>query len=928
MKINLLHKCLLLIILSIFSETWGYKANASESDSVKVVTSKNYVLIINFHLESIQWNGNIEDIVTRYLNKDSSTDVYSEHIKALDIKTMEDLCAEQERVFNKYINRPKAVVFIGPAAWPFFADVMNERWNDVPIINSIVQDYNIPAEKYFSGVKNIEELTVKVDETELKQKYNVTGIRAHNKIKENIELLIKVIPGISNIAFISDERVGSFLMRYKLKQFVDESYPGISVEFLNAEDIPTTELIEKVSKYDYKTGVIFYTWAMRGNNSEDYYIWNNIYKMVGGAASVPVFVLWDTNVSEGYVAGGYFNLMSDMSGATIDILKQVLSGIHARDIPFVSVNKEKEYLNYVNLAGLKSPNVHFPKSAYYFSKPEDLFYKYRYEITVISMLVLLIIIYGAQRIYFLGRERKKQREELDIQLKLQKQIELRNFKLALALDVSAVNPWVWNLKTDIINFDDVKRMMTDPNSCNTSDAHSMSEFLSWMDKSDRKLMRKIFEDIRKGSESSLKEDCRMCYVNDNGQSNWYMMQAAVYEKDNSGQPLTVIGTMTLITESKELELELINAKDKAEESNRLKSAFLANLSHEIRTPLNAIVGFSGVLAMSEDEEEKRELVNIVQYNNKLLLRLIGDIIDISKIESGAIEFSYSKTDVNAMLVSVKEEFEKEKDSSVDIIIDSPLNECFIKTEKRRVKQVVENLMLNAVKFTKRGTITLGYDKPENDKIRFYVKDTGCGIPKEQQEMIFGRFVKLNQFEQGTGLGLSICQLIVEKLEGEIGVISEYQKGAEFWFDIPYEHLLREDIDDNYKNGKANIQSEIKILIAEDSRSNYIVLRSMIDCDCEFIHAWNGKEAVELCRKYNPDLILMDIKMPILDGYDAVKEIRKMSVTVPIIAISAYAFDDDKERIASCGFNAYEPKPVDKDRLMKLINDFIKKSNRS
>ena len=227
----------------------------------------------------------------------------------------------------------------------------------------------------------------------------------------------------------------------------------------------------------------------------------------------------------------------------------------------------------------------------------------------------------------------------------------------------------------------------------------------------------------------------------------------------------------------------IREREKAEEANRLKSAFLANMSHEIRTPLNAIIGFSTLLVNEDSLEERQEFIKIIENNNELLLQLINDILDLSKIEAGTLEFTYSDVDVNSLLTGIEQSSRiRNQHPEVQISFEERLPQCLIHTEQNRLTQVITNLLNNAMKFTTRGNIRFGY-RQEGNMLRFYVKDTGCGIPADKIDSVFGRFVKLNNFQQGTGLGLSICKTIVEKLGGEIGVESEEGVGTLFWFTI-------------------------------------------------------------------------------------------------------------------------------------------------
>ena len=243
-----------------------------------------------------------------------------------------------------------------------------------------------------------------------------------------------------------------------------------------------------------------------------------------------------------------------------------------------------------------------------------------------------------------------------------------------------------------------------------------------------------------------------------------------------------------ITHLKNVEAELKQAREKAENADRSKSAFLANMSHEIRTPLNAIVGFSELLASASSEEEKTQFLEIVQSNNGLLQQLIADILDLSKIEAGTLEFVFSNIDINQMMSDLEQQFRMrlaEQGSAVKVIRETPEARYVMHTDRNRIAQVVANFMTNAMKFTSEGSITLGY-KAYEEGLYFYVKDTGSGIPKEKLGQIFERFVKLEQEKKGTGLGLSICQTIVHKLGGEIGAISEQGEGSTFWFTLPGE----------------------------------------------------------------------------------------------------------------------------------------------
>lgn len=378
-----------------------------------------------------------------------------------------------------------------------------------------------------------------------------------------------------------------------------------------------------------------------------------------------------------------------------------------------------------------------------------------------------------------------------------------------------------------------------------------------------------------------------------------------------------------------MEHDLRMARDKAEESNKLKSAFLANMSHEIRTPLNAIVGFSNILASTDNLEDKKEFADIIENNNSLLLQLINDILDLSKIEAGTLEFTYDYVDINAVLRDLEQSAHlKNKNPDVQISFKDYLEPCVIYTDRNRLSQLMINLLNNAMKFTQAGLISFGYKLRDDNTLWFYVEDTGCGIPENKRKDIFGRFVKLNTFAQGTGLGLSICEMIVTQMKGTIGVDSMEGKGSKFWFTLPFQP--KKELFPSEEQKPVTLEkiarSEVTILIAEDNSSNYRLFESILKPEYKLIHAWNGKEAVELFYQHKPQLILMDIKMPVMDGYEATAEIRKVSASVPIIAVTAYAFAQDEQRIINSGFDAYTAKPINgkilKDKISTLLTHRI------
>ena len=389
-----------------------------------------------------------------------------------------------------------------------------------------------------------------------------------------------------------------------------------------------------------------------------------------------------------------------------------------------------------------------------------------------------------------------------------------------------------------------------------------------------------------------------------------------------------------VTEREEMIKELQIAKMHAEQSDKLKSAFLANMSHEIRTPLNAIVGFSGLMMYASDEE-KEDYMQIINNNNEMLLKLISDILDLSKLEAGSVELNYEEFDLtdyfNSMFVSMKQRATNPK---IQIVAVNPYQHCLVTLDRNRVAQIITNYVTNAIKYTPEGIIEMGYEYRE-EGIYFYVKDSGIGIPDEKKNKVFHRFEKLDEFAQGTGLGLSICKAIAEAMGGNVGFESEYGKGSLFWALLPCEVEIPSEItlqraervassdkkDIVAGTSSSNTPGRKTILVAEDIQSNYQLVSALLRKRFNLVHAANGQEAIEILHKRHIDLLLMDMKMPVMDGLTATAEIRKFNAELPIIALTAHVFENDRLTAMDAGCNEYLVKPIDRAKLMAVLKKY-------
>jgi PAS domain S-box-containing protein len=398
----------------------------------------------------------------------------------------------------------------------------------------------------------------------------------------------------------------------------------------------------------------------------------------------------------------------------------------------------------------------------------------------------------------------------------------------------------------------------------------------------------------------------------------------------------VVGFFSDVTKRKQAEAELIIAKEHAEESDRLKSAFLANMSHEIRTPMNGILGFAELLKEPNlTGEEQQKFIRFIEESGARMLNIIHNIVDISKIESEQMEVSLKETNVNEQIQFIYNFFKPEVErKGMQLLVKNalPSKESIIKTDPEHLYSILTNIVKNAIKYTQTGSIEFGYEK-KGKYLEFFVKDTGEGIRQEQKEIIFERFRQgddlISRFNEGAGLGLSISKAYVEMLGGKIWVESELGKGSIFYFTIPYN--AETEAKTVVKNivsvdGTMNRIKNLKILIVEDDETSENLIKTILKRFAkEFLLAGTGVEAVEACRN-NPDidLVLMDIKLPEMNGYEATRQIRQFNKDVAIIAQTAYGLSGDREKAIEAGCNDYISKPIDINLLKMLIKKHFNK----
>lgn len=453
----------------------------------------------------------------------------------------------------------------------------------------------------------------------------------------------------------------------------------------------------------------------------------------------------------------------------------------------------------------------------------------------------------------------------------------------------------------------------------------------------KRVARKMIEEDRDILETGHPIVNKIVYFEDDGVDGFWMEKNKIPIRDERGVITMIMGIFKDVSDLMLIENELKEAKERAEESDRLKTSFLANMSHEIRTPMNGIIGFANLLRdPGLSEEKKDQFLKHIDHSSGQLLNIIDDIIDISKIESGQMKISNKPVRINVILEEIYSSFfhsirgdgPGDKKVSFNLKKGNDSHDFTIVTDDYRLSQIFNNLIGNAIKFTKEGHITFGYTLKDHRHVEFFVSDSGIGIPNNKIKLIFDRFGQVNQERSfqpsGTGLGLPISKSLVNLMGGEMWVKSEVGKGCTFFFTLPL--VVEEPMEEDriHISNKSYNWNHKLILVAEDEELNWMFVKEMLRQTGATIHrARNGNEVVEQTRKLTPHAILMDIKMPEMSGIEAARKIREFNDTVPIIAQTAFVMAEEKEESLRAGCNHFVTKPLDRTTIMELIDGYFR-----
>ena len=730
---------------------------------------QEYIVLISSSTFREKWAYDLLETVEKAFNEENSVKVYSETLTTWHFNNQQEINQKVDYLKDKYSVPPQAVIFVGDPGWYVCKPLFDTIWKGVPtIICHSMPHTSADINKYYNGEYIPEDQIIATPE--MLERYNVTAINIPVCIKETIELMKEITPEMKKVVLLSDDRFICSLIRKKAEDIHQQYFSDLDMEFITYPQTNTETMLHKISESGRETGIIYCSWVnvASQNLSEKYYPDERMHSYISGIVKKPVFSLSDQFTrAHALFAGGHYIGSSDVESTVIGEIRSALKKDGTYGAKTVVAGTPNTYLNYQTLLDKGVALDHFPKNAVYCDVPPSFIQKNIIYVVIVLGTAIVLLLF-----YFMHKRIKKVRET-----EWQEHLHL----LENILDNLPIAAKVKDVDNDM-RYTFINKKAEEPfeypakEAIGRTDSDIMPEAATMIRKEDEEL-------VRTGIAQS---GTRRFFTNKNEERFTFQNNNIVSFSDGRKW---ILYTAWDITDQKILERKLRLAKEEAEESNRIKSAFLANMSHEIRTPLNAIVGFSSILAEDVSEEERIEYLSIISKNNDILLQLINDILDLSKIEAGTLEYVYANIDVNKMLSEIEQAARmRQPNANVAICAVMPMPDLLLYTDQRRITQVLNNFISNAMKFTNTGSITFGYEEPKDGYIRFFVTDTGTGIPPEKVADIFNRFVKLDSFKQGTGLGLAISQNIVKELKGEIGVLSELGKGSTFWFTLPYEKM--------------------------------------------------------------------------------------------------------------------------------------------
>lgn len=897
---------------------------AQNTDSIK----RKQLAVISAYNEAAPWPRTYISLITHAISKRTDFNIASvahlNNIITYDEKTFNRLCDDVFCKLNE--NKPDYLVLIGNFAFTL-RDRIKKEWGDIPMLLIAQNNKYGPLDYYLTKLNASDTLIPPVLKPleDLQKDYNFSMVQTPNKTKETVDMMIQMFPNMRKLVFMSDPLYLNRDLSHKLREYLKLKYPDVEYEWLVADD--DTSMQPYLNNLDYNVGLLLSTWYYVSPGADGFPHMRSGDSYLIESASRPVFGLRYSYLPYGII-GGYFASQEETEKNVLEALNDLISDKNMSSIPFREPSISMPIFDYSRMESLGIDESICPENTVFINKPKTAWETYSLYVYVGAAVCFILIVSLAVCIVL---EKRKQ--------KIGKAYDNLVSSMPIGY-VKAVLKMSSNGTVEKVSFDKRNKKLVElSRSHELKSIANIKDKVYWQEIADSML-------VTTGTKSSILRT---------PDGNTYIEFIVCPESRSSDSRIDVDVFVLDVSDKVKVEQTLREAANKAVESDNMKSIFLANISHEIRTPLNTIVGFSELLCKTDDVSKKKKYMNIIDANNKLLLKIIGDILDISKVQSDNLELNMGTVDVNKLITYVCSGVDMSDYPNVHLLADPEDSECLVTSDCYRLSQILYNLVVNALKYTPSGSITVGY-RVTGETLRFFVKDTGVGISAADMGSVFKRFINQNLFVQSIGLDLYISKIVIEKLGGALKVESEGRgKGTTMSFAIPYvldknsretvklaDNFVHEENEETHGGDSSKsefdaVHGEVedkedslpsykperkKLLVVEDNADNYELYVALLDGRYDLVRAWNGEEAVQLFAKESPDLVIMDICIPFKNGYEATSEIRMLSKTVPVVAVSACSQPDERDNILAKGFNAFLTKPIKTELFLRTIRNLL------
>lgn len=728
--------------------------------------------------------------------------------------------------------------------------------------------------------------------------------------RENFHLALRLFPETKNIIVITDSSPYGVVERSIAGSQLGRAKEQVKITYLSPNDFSSFhEFIYNIKSFPKRTAIILSSWSI--DSFGNYKINNEYFPFLSQLEEYPIFASQNLMVGSG-VIGGYTVSTWDIGYKVAEISNSLNNTTIIDTIKTSKLIFDYNVLNRWNLAVRE-----MPKGSVIINKPDGLLDNYSIEINFIIVIFSLLTFAMFLFVLYHFRYRKLAEENMH----LARDNIKKNEYLNLALESANSYTWTYNSADNRFEYDKNFYKIT---GIDNSLFTSLDDFLTLVHPDDKLLF------VSRHSQGNLQ--------NNGGFSLEYRLKSGseeVYEwwerrgithsnSPNQEESFTVYGMDFNVNNHKKRENELMEAIERAEQADKLKTAFLSNMSHEIRTPLNGIVGFAALMSdNSYDSEQKRQFAEIISENSSALMALVNDVLDLSKIDSNSITFQMASVSLKDQIFEVVKLMENQFGGKVKLNISVPQKDLFVWCDSMRNQQILSILLENTLKHLTQGEVTIGFTE-KRGFAEIFIYDNGPGLSKEHLKNIFNRFYKADNFKPGLGLGLPICKALVERFGGQISAESKEGAGLKITYTLPLAKRNTDNTDQITPVAPVAIEQKQRplILVAEDMESNFLLLKVILSQKYDIIWAKDGEEAIKLYKEHNPDLILMDIKMPVMDGLEATRTIREISATTPILAQTANAFENDHKRAREAGCNDVITKPIKTTHLLNTIAKYI------